>query len=159
MDGSCAGHIVFVAFIEDRQIDVLIHQSVDGVLQCPRDKLVLERDGEHHHLIFIAWFVFCHGFLYCIEPCRLELVIKIPHLIRQFQRFAACPGAHLPSKGGCRGTGAGWAWMAPGRHRKNSKPENCSNSSDVTFEYKYLLKSSFIFFLIVLLIHRKEVYP
>jgi hypothetical protein len=55
MDGCCAGHIVFVAFIEDRQIDVLIHQSVDGVLQCPRNQLVLERNGEHDHLIFIAW--------------------------------------------------------------------------------------------------------
>ena len=35
MDGCRTGHIVFVAFIEDRQIDVLVHQSVDGVFQSP----------------------------------------------------------------------------------------------------------------------------
>ena len=42
MDGGCAGLIVFVAFIKDRQVDVLIHQSVDGVLQGSRNQLVLE---------------------------------------------------------------------------------------------------------------------
>jgi len=42
MNGRCAGHVVIVAFIEDRKIDVLIHQSVDGVLQCSRNQLVLE---------------------------------------------------------------------------------------------------------------------
>ncbi len=60
MDRRRAGHVVFVALIEDRQVDVLVHQPVDGVLQGPWDKLVLERDGEHDHLIFIAGFVFCH---------------------------------------------------------------------------------------------------
>ena len=63
MDGSRAGLVIFVAFIEDRQVDVLVHQSVDGVLQCPRDKLVLERNGEHDHLIFIAGLYFAMGVL------------------------------------------------------------------------------------------------
>jgi hypothetical protein len=88
MDRCRAGLVIFVALVEDRQVDVLVHQPVDGVFQGPRDKLVLERDGEHDHLIFIAGFVFCHGFLYCIEPRHMNLVIKISHLFRQFQRFA-----------------------------------------------------------------------
>jgi len=41
--------------------------------------LLLERNGEHHHLIFIAWFVFCHRVLWRIKPCRVALVVKLPH--------------------------------------------------------------------------------
>ena len=64
------------------------HQFADGVLQCPRHQLVLERDGEHDHLVFIAWFVFCHGRgPLLLVPRRMELVINFP-LFRQFQRFA-----------------------------------------------------------------------
>lgn len=80
MDGGRAGQVVLVALIEDRQIDVLVHQPVEGVLESPWHELVLERNGEHDHLIFIAWFVFCHGgFLgYPIEPRLMALVIKFP---------------------------------------------------------------------------------
>ena len=42
MDGCCTNQIVVVALIKDRQVDVLVHQSVDGVLQGSRNKLVLE---------------------------------------------------------------------------------------------------------------------
>jgi hypothetical protein len=43
------------------------------VFQGPRDKLVLERDGKHDHLVFIAWFVFCHRVLWLIKPHRFML--------------------------------------------------------------------------------------
>ena len=75
VDGSCAGYVVFVAPFKHRQIDMLLHQFVDRVLQCSRDKLVLQGDGEHDQLISIAWFEFCHRFLYLIEP--LVLVDKV----------------------------------------------------------------------------------
>jgi len=86
VDGSRASLVIFVALVEDQQVDVLVHQPVDGVLQCSRNKLILERDGEHDHLIFIAWFVFCHRVLCHIKPRRMNLVINFP-LFRQFQRF------------------------------------------------------------------------
>ncbi|MEO7838640.1 MAG: hypothetical protein ABIU06_04745, partial [Anaerolineales bacterium] len=53
-------------------------------------KLVLQGNREHDHLIFIAWFVFCHRCLYLIKPHRFALVIN--PLFRQFQRLALPAG-------------------------------------------------------------------
>ena len=61
MDGSSTGLIVVVARIKDGQVEMLLHQFADGVLQGTRDKLVLQGNWQHDQLIFIAWFVFCHG--------------------------------------------------------------------------------------------------
>lgn len=97
MDRGRANHIVVVAHIKYRQVDMLVHQLADGVLQCPRYKLVLERNGEHHQLIFVAWFEFCYRFLCRIEPYRIELVIDFP-LFRQSQRWAlAAVGGRVDS--------------------------------------------------------------
>lgn len=84
MDSCRADHIVVVARIEDRQIDMLIHQAVDGVLERPRDQLILERNREHDHLIFIAGFVFCHGVLWHIKPHRAAFVVKFPRFFDNF---------------------------------------------------------------------------
>jgi hypothetical protein len=60
MDGGRARFVVVVTRIKDGQVDMLVHQFADGVLQCARDKLVLQGNGEHDQLIFVEWFEFCH---------------------------------------------------------------------------------------------------
>ena len=62
---------------------MLVHQLADGVLQCPRDKLVLEGDREHDQLIFIAWFEFCHRFLYLYRTLSLCMLL-ISHFFDSF---------------------------------------------------------------------------
>jgi hypothetical protein len=80
VEGGCTGIVVLVSPFKHREIEMIFHQFVDRVFQCPRYELVLQGDGEHDQLIIIARFEFSHRFLYLIdkytEPFGLLLLIS-----------------------------------------------------------------------------------
>ena len=89
MDGGSAGLVVVVAGVEDREVKAFFDQFADGVFERAGDNLVLQGNGQHDQLIFIAGFEFCHKVLFPIKPYGFKLDSP---LFRQFQRLALLAG-------------------------------------------------------------------